>query len=239
MLPQSLHDLRAWQLWCLLSACDSRSFTCRKSYLFLSAQLCEGLAEVEGLLETSAGLALRRRIAAVNIAIVCRSNFFCAFLSRCFLLGRSRFLRATSGPTSGKTVLLSLQLGGETCIRIFNRRRTLDFLLGGFRSYRGIGVAVARRSVRSRSLSRRSARLGGWFLRINAGDGIKSLLDELLDCLLREVRTASPIPVPDDTHTFCSLRSVPPKDDSRPCRIFFLVIVSRSAVARIPSMILV
>lgn len=39
--------------------------------------------------------------------------------------------------------------------------------------------------------------------------------------------------------TFCSLRSLPPSEVSRPCRIFLREMVSRLAVARMPSMMAV
>lgn len=213
------------------------------SYLSLATQVREGGAECEWLLESSASLALDwyRVATCVDIAVVVGTDLLGALLPRRLLfLGRLGLVAATAGrATACHAVLLGLQLRSQARVCILHRGRALGLLLrrlGGRRGAAIIGGAVGRRALIRRRFIRRGR--GGHVDIVGARDGIESAFDELLNGSLvivsalkrrgKDSRCAMQL-------TFCALRSLPPRDVSRPCRIFFREIVERSAVARIPS----
>lgn len=100
----------------------------RCTYLSLTTKRRQGVAQVEGFLEATNCLALRRDgVTAVDIAIVVVGNLLGALLARSLaLLG---LVTATRRAAAGELVFLSLQLSGQAGIGILQRRCALGLLL--------------------------------------------------------------------------------------------------------------
>lgn len=82
------------------------------TYLCLSDQDRKAFAQVEWLLETSTGLALRRGVATIHIAVVIAADALGALLlGSSLLLDGARLVATARSAASSHAVFLSLQLG--------------------------------------------------------------------------------------------------------------------------------
>lgn len=158
------------------------------THLGLANQLCQRLAQVKRLLETTAGLALRRIFGSGHIAIVAVPDLRGALLPRRSLLLLSRFagcsVASASCPSPGHSVLLSLQLGRKLGVRIF--RRILAFLLLSDGGDRNLDLAVPLVFVVAVrfSLGGRTGRVFGSGILRRAGNGVKAVLYQSFDGIL-------------------------------------------------------